>query len=80
MGIVESKTESSAQLKGAKAVAGIGGSKIRTGDDSERISVDNGGSEMGTDDDSEKISVDNWGSVCVDMVAEEGGGMKEGFD
>jgi hypothetical protein len=51
------ETASSAQLKGiGTMVASIGDSEMRTGDNSERVTVGNGDSD----------------SVWVDMVAEEG--------
>jgi len=37
------------------------------------------GSKIETGEDSELITVGNKGSVCVDMDAEEGGGMIGGF-
>ena len=60
MGIFESEIASSAQLKGAEiVVAGFGGSKIETDNDPERVVV----------------GIRDSDSVCVDMVAEEDGGM-----
>ena len=60
MGIVESEAASSAQLKGAEEIVLVAGV---------------GDSEMGIRGSSEKVTVGDRGSVCVDMDAEEDGGI-----
>lgn len=65
MGIVEIEAASSAQLKGAKEiVAGIRGSEMGMGDDSENVTVGSSGGSV---------------TVCVDIDATEDGGMIGGF-
>ena len=60
MGIFESEIASSAQVKGAEiVVASFRGSKMETDNDLERVVV----------------GIRDLDSVCVDMVAEEDGGM-----
>ena len=60
VGIFESKAASSAQLKGAEEIVLVAGV---------------GDSEMGIRGSSEKVTVGDRGSVCVDMDAEEDGGI-----
>ena len=60
MGIVESEAASSTQLKGAEKIVLVAGV---------------GDSKMGIGGSSEKVTVGDRGSVCVDMDAEEDGGI-----
>ena len=67
MGIIEIAAASSAQLKGAETVAGIGDSEIGVG-------IENGMGDSGV---LEMVGIGD--SVCVDMVTVEDEGMIVGF-